>query len=61
MGKRRIRNLLKLKYDDIIGYDALESRRIEVKKNYPITILSSFKESLDLKPNIMIISTPPDF
>ena len=60
MGKRRIRNLLKLKYDDIIGYDALESRRIEVKKNYPITILSSFKDSLDLKPNIMIISTPPD-
>jgi len=60
MGKRRIRNLLKLKYDDIIGYDALESRRIEVKRNYPITILSSFKDSLDLKPNIMIISTPPD-
>ena len=60
MGKRRIRNLLKLKYDDIIGYDALESRRIEVKKNYPITVLSSFRDSLDLKPNIMIISTPPD-
>ena len=60
MGKRRIRNLLKLQYDNIIGYDISESRRSEVQKNYPITIASSINDCLKQKPNVMIISTPPD-
>ena len=60
MGKRRIRNLLKLQYDNIIGYDMSESRRSEVQKNYLITVASSITDCLKQKPNVMIISTPPD-
>ena len=39
MGKRRIRNLLKLGYCDIIGFDPRNDRRNESKKN-TIYILS---------------------
>ena len=60
MGKRRIRNLLKLHYDDIIGYDMSKSRRTEIVKNYPIHVSSTFKDCLKQKPDVMIISTPPD-
>lgn len=60
MGKRRIRNLLKLQYADIIAYDMSKSRRSEVKKNYLVTVTSSFNDCLKQKPDVMIISTPPD-
>ena len=60
MGKRRIRNLLKLQYTDIIGFDMSESRISEVKKNYPVVVSSSFNNCLKQKPDVMIISTPPD-
>ena len=34
MGKRRIRNLLKLGFKDIIGFDATTSRRTETGKKF---------------------------
>ena len=60
MGKRRIRNLLKLGFKDIIGFDVTSTRRTETKKNSPILIVSSIKDALKQKPDVMIISTPPD-
>ena len=36
MGKRRIRNLLKLGYKDIIGFDIRTDRINEVNKKYHI-------------------------
>jgi len=60
MGKRRIRNLIKLGFNDIIGFDVTKSRRIDVKKQFSILIASSIKDALNYNPNIMIISTPPD-
>lgn len=60
MGKRRIRNLLKLGFKDIIGFDVTMSRRTETGKKFPILIESSLKDALKHKPNVMIISTPPD-
>lgn len=60
MGKRRIRNLLKLGFKDIIGFDVTTSRRTETGKKFPILIESSLKDALKHKPNVMIISTPPD-
>jgi predicted dehydrogenase len=51
---------MKLGFKNILAYDALESRRIEVKKNYPVTVFQSFNDSLLSKSDIMIISTPPD-
>ena len=60
MGKRRIRNLLKLGFKDIIGFDATTSRRTETGKKFHILTESSIKDALKHKPNVMIISTPPD-
>ena len=60
MGKRRVRNLLKLGYDDIIGFDPRSDRRKESIEKYKIQTFSSIEESLSYNPKIMIISTPPD-
>lgn len=60
MGKRRIRNLLALGYENIIGFDPREDRRTETNKNYHIDTFSDFNSALSTKPEVMIISTPPD-
>lgn len=60
MGKRRIRNLLELKIDEIIGYDIREDRRKESADLYPIKVTNDFDSAINMKPDAMIISTPPD-
>lgn len=60
MGKRRIRNLLKLGYKNIVGFDTREDRRNETCKNYNVQTVSSLNYALAQKPDVMIISTPPD-
>ena len=60
MGKRRVRNLLKLRYDNIIGFDPRLDRRKESMSKYKISTVSTIEEGLEQKPNVMIISTPPD-
>ncbi len=60
MGKRRIRNLLKLRHKDIIGFDPRLDRRKETMSKYKINTVSTIEEGLKQKPSIMIISTPPN-
>jgi len=60
MGKRRIRNLLKLGYKEITGFDTRKDRREEVEKLYNVRTFSTITEALKGKPDCMIISTPPD-
>ncbi|VVC05669.1 UDP-N-acetylglucosamine 3-dehydrogenase [uncultured archaeon] len=60
MGKRRIRNLQRFGYDDIIGFDVRDDRRREAYRNYNVKIISSLTNVLKEKPDVMIISTPPD-
>lgn len=60
MGKRRIRNLLKLGYTNIIGFDPREDRRIETSRKYNVTTIADFDNALSIQPEIMVISTPPD-
>jgi predicted dehydrogenase len=60
MGKRRIRNLLKLGQSDIIGFDTRKDRRNETTKKYHIKTFSRLDEAFEKKPGLMIISTPPD-
>jgi len=60
MGKRRVRNLLKLKYNDIIGFDPRLDRRKESMSKYQINIVSTIEEGIKQNPKVMIISTPPD-
>lgn len=60
MGKRRVRNLLELKVDEIIGYDIREDRREESSRLYSIKVTNDVESAINLKPDVMIISTPPD-
>ena len=60
MGKRRIRNLLKLGYSDIIGFDVRTERRNEVLRKYGINTVSNPNDAVKKMPQAMIISTPPD-
>jgi predicted dehydrogenase len=60
MGKRRIRNLHALGHKDVIGFDPRRDRRVESTKKYHVKTYSTIDEALKVKPDAMIISTPPD-
>jgi len=61
MGKRRIRNLQSLSYQDIIGYDINQNRLNEVKEKYGISVYEDFDNILlNNKIDVFIISTPPN-
>ncbi|WP_373036575.1 Gfo/Idh/MocA family protein [Sulfurimonas sp.] len=61
MGKRRVRNLIALGYQDsIAGFDIQEARREESKK-YNIEIYDDFTTAMTQhKPDAVLISTPPN-
>jgi len=60
MGKRRVRCLQALGYNDIIGFDAREDRRHEATQRYGIATVASL-EGLSLSGlSAMIVSVPPD-
>ena len=60
MGKRRIRNLKKIGYSNIIGFDSRKDRRDETLKKMSIPTYENLSDALKNKPDLMIISTPPD-
>ncbi len=60
MGKRRIRNLIKLGFKNIIGFDPRIDRRQDSENLFKISTVSTIKEGLLNNPFCMIISTPPD-
>jgi len=60
MGKRRIRNLFALGFNEVIGFDTRSDRRKESESKYHIQTFSSINEALKESPNALIISTPPD-
>src|SRR6476620_4958917 len=61
MGKRRIRNLKALGYENIIGVDTREDRRREVHDTYAVLVEGDLDHVLS-KFNVkaFIISLPPD-
>ena len=60
MGKRRIRNLQRISSHKIIGFDTRKDRREETTKKYNIETFDDIRAALKRKPDLMIISTPPD-
>ena len=60
MGKRRIRCLKRLGFNDILAFDLSSQRRNEVKEKYGVTIIDSLKGIDFSEIDAMIISTPPD-
>jgi len=60
MGKRRIRDLLRLQNENVIGWDLRADRRMEAEKLYGIKTYPSLEEALTEDLHGIIISTPPD-
>jgi len=60
MGKRRIRNLISLGYKEILGFDKRADRREETKRKYCIQVFSEIESVIRKKPDLMLISTPPN-
>jgi len=60
MGKRRIRCLKKLGYEDIIGFDIREDRRKETEEKYNIKTVDDIGSLNFDTISAIIISTPPD-
>jgi len=61
MGKRRVRNLKALEYKNIAGFDVKKDRVDFSGKEYSIETFSDFEEAIEkFKPEVFIISTPPD-
>jgi len=60
MGKRRIRNLQYLKYEEIIGYDIRSDRREEVENKYKIETIDNIDYLKEFNFTALIISVPPD-
>ena len=57
MGKRRIRCLQALGYDDVVGFDPRSDRREEAKIKYKVNTISDYNlNGIDA----LIVSTPPD-
>ncbi len=60
MGKRRIRNLQRLGWSDIVGFDPRADRRLEAEQKYGIRTMSDWKEAAATAADAWVISTPPD-
>lgn len=60
MGKRRIRCLKNLGYEDILGFDLSPNRRKEAEEKYAIKTIDDIKNLNFIEINALIISTPPD-
>lgn len=62
MGKRRIRNLLALGYDEIAGFDLRGDRVSEAVEKYGTLGFKSFDDALSsFKPCAVVISTSPKY
>lgn len=61
MGKRRIRNLKYLGENDIIGFDFRKDRREESEDKYGIITFDNIDNAIEQKPDVFIISTPPNY
>ena len=59
MGKRRIRNLQKLGFKNLIGFDTRKDRCDESSQKYKIKTFTNFENAMSQNPTIFIISTPP--
>lgn len=60
MGKRRIRNLQYLGYQDILGFDPREDRRQEAATRYNISTVDNYQNIEWDDITHVVVSTPPD-
>lgn len=59
MGKRRVRDLLALGHH-VVGFDIRDDRISQAKALFKIETVHNLETVLDMKPDGLVISTPPD-
>jgi predicted dehydrogenase len=59
MGKRRIRNMVALGVEDILGFDPRADRRAEVEEKHGIKTVSDLTPELLADRDVWVLSTPP--
>jgi predicted dehydrogenase len=60
MGKRRIRNLIQLGFEDVVGFDLRQDRVEEVRNLYAVSISSSWEDFCGKgRYDCIVISVPP--
>ena len=59
MGKRRVRDLMRLGVGRVVGVDRRGDRRQEVQDKFGAETLDDFNTGLGLKPRAVIVSVPP--
>src|SRR5438093_837 len=61
MGKRRVRDLVRLEAGPVAGFDPREDRGTEARERYGIDVYTDFDEALTRhEPDAVVVSTPPD-
>lgn len=60
MGKRRVRNLKRLGFTDITGFDPRADRRAEAEEKYVIKTVGDWAAAESMEVDAWVISTPPD-
>ena len=60
MGKRRIRCLKRLGFENVIAYDLRKDRREEAKEKYGVRVIGNLDKGVFDKIDALIVSTPPD-
>jgi predicted dehydrogenase len=60
MGKRRVRCLKSLGYENIVGFDLRADRREEVKSKYGVQVIGNISRAVLDDTDAIVISTPPD-
>lgn len=59
MGRRRVRDLLTLGHE-VVGFDNRPDRNRQTQEMFNIATVSDFEQLMPVKPDSVVISTPPD-
>jgi predicted dehydrogenase len=60
MGRRRVRDLLRLGAGEVIAFDVREDRRREIAKTFGVSVPGTLQAALALAPDALIVCLPPD-
>jgi len=61
IGKRHLRNLNHLGYQDVLVFDTQEKVLVEVEQEFGIQTFSNLEDALDESPDIVILASPTAF
>jgi predicted dehydrogenase len=60
MGKRRVRDLLRLDAGEVLAFDTREDRRRELSARFDVRVPDTLEECLGTRPDALLVCLPPD-